>query len=92
MGNVVIDQLKEAAGVLETFINDQAAIDCIERAAQVMADCIKSGGKIMTCGNGGSLCDAMHFAEELTGKFRAERIPLPAFHYVGSCPHHLRCQ
>jgi D-sedoheptulose 7-phosphate isomerase len=89
MGNVVIDQLKEAAGVLETFINDQAAIDCIEQAAQVMADCIKSGGKIMTCGNGGSLCDAMHFAEELTGKFRAERIPLPAMSLAD--PAHITC-
>jgi D-sedoheptulose 7-phosphate isomerase len=89
MGNVIIDQLKEAAGVLETFINDQAAIDCIEQAAQVMADCIKSGGKIMTCGNGGSLCDAMHFAEELTGKFRAERIPLPAMSLAD--PAHITC-
>ncbi len=89
MGNVVIDQLKEAAGVLETFISDQAAIDCIEQAAQVMAECIKSGGKIMTCGNGGSLCDAMHFAEELTGKFRAERIPLPAMSLADSA--HITC-
>ena len=43
-----------------------------------MADCLKSGGKIISCGNGGSLCDATHFAEELTGRFRNDRRPLPA--------------
>jgi D-sedoheptulose 7-phosphate isomerase len=89
MGNVVIDQLKEAAGVLEAFINDPVAIQNIEHAAEVMADCINSGGKIMTCGNGGSLCDAMHFAEELTGKFRAERMPLPAMSLAD--PAHITC-
>ena len=89
MANVVIDQLKEAAGVLEAFINDPVAIQNIERAAQVMAECINSGGKIMTCGNGGSLCDAMHFAEELTGKFRAERNPLPAMSLAD--PAHITC-
>lgn len=89
MANVVIDQLKEAAGALEAFINDPVAIQNIEQAAQVMADCINSGGKIMTCGNGGSLCDAMHFAEELTGKFRAERNPLPAMSLAD--PAHITC-
>ena len=43
-----------------------------------MADCLKNGGKIISCGNGGSLCDATHFAEELTGRFRNDRGPLPA--------------
>ena len=43
-----------------------------------MAECIDSGGKILSCGNGGSQCDAMHFSEELTGKFRQERKALPA--------------
>lgn len=89
MADGIIDQLKEAAGVLEAFINDQSAVYNMDFAAQVMADCIVHGGKIMSCGNGGSLCDAMHFAEELTGKFRDERTPLPAF--AMSDPAHITC-
>ena len=43
-----------------------------------MHTALKQGGKIMACGNGGSLCDATHLAEELTGRFRSSRRPLPA--------------
>jgi len=75
---IIIGQLKEAAQVLDTFMHDQNCISKIERSADMMAEAIKNGGKIMTCGNGGSNCDAMHFAEELTGRYRNERRPLPA--------------
>ena len=54
-----------------------------------MASAIDNGGKIMSCGNGGSHCDAMHFAEELTGKFRDERRALPAIAIAD--PSHLTC-
>jgi D-sedoheptulose 7-phosphate isomerase len=74
----IIEQLQEAANVLDAFINDEVSIDKIEQTAELMADAILAGGKIMTCGNGGSQCDAMHFAEELTGRFRENRKPLPA--------------
>jgi len=74
----IIEQLKEAADVLNNFLNDDASLSKIEAVAKLMADSINSGGKIITCGNGGSICDAMHFAEELTGKYRNERRPLPA--------------
>ena len=50
---------------------------------------IENGGKIISCGNGGSMCDAMHFAEELTGKFRDERSPIPAVSI--SDPSHITC-
>ena len=50
---------------------------------------IDNGGKIISCGNGGSMCDAMHFAEELTGKFREERSPIPAVSI--SDPSHITC-
>ena len=43
-----------------------------------MVESYKNNGRIFSCGNGGSMCDAMHFAEELTGRFRKERAPLPA--------------
>jgi len=74
---IIIAQLSEALQVLNAFLADEYSINAIDKSAELMADSIKKGGKIMTCGNGGSLCDAMHFAEELTGKFREERRPLP---------------
>ena len=54
-----------------------------------MTESINNGGKIISCGNGGSMCDAMHFAEELTGKFREERSPIPAVSI--SDPSHITC-
>lgn len=54
-----------------------------------MAECFEKGNKLLIAGNGGSLCDAMHFAEELTGVFREKRRPLPAI--ALSCPGHLTC-
>lgn len=78
MRTIIIEQLQEAANVLDTFLNDEGSISKIEAVAELMADSINAGGKIVTCGNGGSQCDAMHFAEELTGKYREERKPLPA--------------
>ena len=54
-----------------------------------MTESIANGGKIISCGNGGSMCDAMHFAEELTGKFREERSPIPAVSI--SDPSHITC-
>lgn len=50
----------------------------VERAADFMLDALRSGGKLLTCGNGGSAADAQHFAAELTGRYRRERRPLPA--------------
>lgn len=61
----------------------------IQNAARLMADCFRSGGKVLIAGNGGSLCDAMHFAEELTGIFRHQRKALPAI--ALSDPGHLTC-
>ena len=89
MGNLVLDQLLEAASVLDNFLKDQGSIVKIEAAAELMANSINSGGKILSCGNGGSHCDAMHFAEELTGKFRNERRALPAIAIAD--PSHITC-
>ena len=70
--------LNQAREELDAFINDPETIPSVANAAAIMADCLKNGGKIISCGNGGSLCDATHFAEELTGRFRNDRGPLPA--------------
>jgi D-sedoheptulose 7-phosphate isomerase len=76
--SIISQELKEAQSVLDQFLNDPLQIEKIETAAQLMADAIKANGKIISCGNGGSHCDAMHFAEELTGRYRDNRRALPA--------------
>lgn len=69
---------EEAADVLQRFLNDDQNFANIENAGRIMVEALNSGGKIMSCGNGGSMCDAMHFAEELTGRFRHNRKALGA--------------
>ena len=76
--NIITDGLAEAKSELDAFINDPFTASSIMEAANLMATCLTQGGKIISCGNGGSLCDATHFAEELTGRFRDDRRPLPA--------------
>ncbi|QXO66189.1 D-sedoheptulose 7-phosphate isomerase [Morganella morganii] len=71
-------ELTEAAATLDNFLKDDNNIDAIRRAAVMLADSFKAGGKVMSCGNGGSHCDAMHFAEELTGRYRENRPGYPA--------------
>jgi D-sedoheptulose 7-phosphate isomerase len=69
---------EEAQSVLRTFLSDDNNISAIENAGQLMVACLTKGGKILSCGNGGSMCDAMHFAEELSGKYRESRPPYAA--------------
>ncbi|MEG2042272.1 MAG: SIS domain-containing protein, partial [Hafnia sp.] len=71
--DLIRSELNEAATTLQNFIGDDANIDAIQRAAVLLADSFKAGGKVLSCGNGGSHCDAMHFAEELTGRYRENR-------------------
>lgn len=76
--HIISQELKEAQAVLDNFLSDPAQIAKIEAAAGLMAEAIIHNGKILSCGNGGSHCDAMHFAEELTGRYRDNRRALPA--------------
>jgi D-sedoheptulose 7-phosphate isomerase len=71
------------------FLKEPNSVDFIETASVWIAECFQSEGKLLIAGNGGSLCDAMHFAEELTGIFRTQRKALPAI--VLSEPGHLTC-
>jgi D-sedoheptulose 7-phosphate isomerase len=71
-------ELQEASKVLESFMNDAAQLQAIRKAASILVRSINNGGKIISCGNGGSMSDAMHFAEELTGRFRGDRASIPA--------------
>ena len=75
---LIEQELREASSVLSSFLSNADSLIKIEQAATMMVSAVKAGGKIISCGNGGSHCDAMHFAEELTGKFREPRKAIPA--------------
>ena len=79
----------DARAALDAFIADDANLARIETVAEVVAKAFNAGGKVLACGNGGSACDAMHFCEELTGRFRHDRKPLPAIACID--PGHITC-
>jgi D-sedoheptulose 7-phosphate isomerase len=86
---VVRAALDEAATALDRLRADDATLTCIERAGELLAAALGAGSRVFACGNGGSMCDAMHFAEELTGRFRNDR---PGYAAVAiSDPGHLSC-
>jgi D-sedoheptulose 7-phosphate isomerase len=85
----ILKELQEAANLLNRFLSDKENLSVIEKAAEAMIHSLKSGRKIISCGNGGSSCDAMHFAEELTGRYRDNRKAIPAISI--SDPGHITC-
>ncbi|WP_413722197.1 D-sedoheptulose 7-phosphate isomerase [Sodalis sp. RH23] len=87
--DLIRSELNEAAATLAKFLSDDRHLQSIEDAAIMIADSFKAGGKVLSCGNGGSHCDAMHFAEELTGRYRDNRPAYPAI--AISDPSHLSC-
>ena len=87
--NTIRDNFSTAASLLNEFIADNRNFEKIEQAGLLMSETIKNGGKILTCGNGGSMSDAMHFAEELTGRFRENRKGMAAV--AMSDPTHITC-
>jgi D-sedoheptulose 7-phosphate isomerase len=85
----VIQQFNEAQNILQKFCADENNFRAIARAGDMLVNSIRKGGKVISCGNGGSMCDAMHFAEELTGRYREDRKAIPAFSV--SDPSHISC-
>ncbi|WP_282015588.1 D-sedoheptulose 7-phosphate isomerase [Marinifilum flexuosum] len=90
---MIINDIKQsfldAQAVLNDFLANEENFKAIEKAGEAMAESIKNGGKVISCGNGGSMCDAMHFAEELTGRFRDDRPGMAAL--AISDPSHITC-
>jgi D-sedoheptulose 7-phosphate isomerase len=86
---LIENNLKEAQSILEQFIANPNNIKAIGKAGQLLVKALKKNNKILSCGNGGSMCDAMHFAEELSGRFRENRKALPAISI--SDPSHISC-
>jgi len=87
--NRIQQHFTEARNVLDQFLADEKNMLAIEDAGRLMVTCLQNGGKILSCGNGGSMCDAMHFAEELTGRFRNDRPSIAAISI--SDPSHITC-
>ncbi len=87
--NIVKANFLEAQKVLQDFISDETNLEAIASAGDIMIEAINGGNKIFSVGNGGSMCDAMHFAEEMTGRFRRDREPLPAISVADAS--HITC-
>lgn len=84
----IASHFSEAMEILQKF-NNSANIEKIQNAAEIMTSALHNEKKIISCGNGGSMCDAMHFAEELSGRYRDDRKALAAISI--SDPSHLSC-
>ena len=87
--DIIKKELDEAAAVLQVFSQDPQHLQSVAEAAQLIVQSFRQEGKVLSCGNGGSHCDAMHFAEELTGRYRENR---PGYAAIAiSDPSHLSC-
>jgi len=87
--DIIQQSLRESQDVLAQFLSDPSKLDAIEKAADCLVGALQQGKKILSCGNGGSHCDAMHFAEELSGRYRENRPALAAM--AISDPSHITC-
>lgn len=81
--------LEDAQNTLTSFISNSENLENIKQATQYFVDTLKNDGRLLSCGNGGSMCDSMHFVEELTGRFRKDRDPICAIS-MGD-PSHITC-
>ncbi|MEO8793866.1 MAG: D-sedoheptulose 7-phosphate isomerase [Daejeonella sp.] len=80
---------EQASSLLQVFLSDEQNFYRIEEAGKILTEALSNGNKVISCGNGGSMCDAIHFAEELTGRYRDDRKPLAAM--AISDPGYLSC-
>jgi D-sedoheptulose 7-phosphate isomerase len=85
----IINRLNDAKSLLNRFLDDDKNLILVEKAINTISASLMNNNRVISCGNGGSMCDAMHFAQELTGRFNRERKPLPAI--AVSDPSHMSC-
>ncbi|MCE8010066.1 SIS domain-containing protein [Halomonas desiderata] len=89
MEQYVYQSLNEARAALDALLDDGETLRTLAAAGRQLSNTFRHGGRVFSCGNGGSMCDAMHFAEELSGRYRLHRKGLPAASI--SDPSHLSC-
>lgn len=87
--SIVNNSFETARSTLDSFLASSANTEAVALFSRKIAKVLDSGNKLISCGNGGSMCDAMHFAEEFTGRFRNDRRSLPAV--AISDPSHISC-
>ncbi|GHD72742.1 SIS domain-containing protein [Vogesella fluminis] len=85
----ILDTLHQARNALDALLANPAALAAIGDAGDALVNAFRQGKRVFSCGNGGSMCDAMHFAEELSGRYRLNRKALPAASI--SDPSHISC-
>jgi D-sedoheptulose 7-phosphate isomerase len=78
MRPIIDSALSDASQALDALRRNSQVLDRIEEVARALVRTFNAGGKVIAAGNGGSMCDAMHLAEELAGRFRDDRRALPA--------------
>lgn len=81
--------LKDAQEVLRQLLMDPGTVPFLDRVGSQLRDLIRRRGRALVCGNGGSLSDATHFAEEWTGRYRKDREPFPVIALAD--PSHITC-
>ena len=86
---ILKQHLQEASNVLNNFLTNDEYLNSVTEAAETIISALKDGKKVISAGNGGSMCDAIHFAEELTGRWRGDRRAIPAISI--SDPAHITC-
>jgi D-sedoheptulose 7-phosphate isomerase len=86
---IIQDELDTYAKIASDFAADPSNAQKVESLARICAEAVRSGGKILAVGNGGSCADAVHFCEELTGRYRDDRAPIPAI--ACADPGHITC-
>ena len=89
MMNFIRNALIQSKDTLSHFLEEEHSLHQIESAIATLTECFQRDGKVVSCGNGGSMCDAIHFAEELAGRYRRDRLPLPAM--AVSDPGYISC-
>lgn len=85
----ILNSLKEAQSTLEKVLSNETFVSQLNLAVERLTTTFKNDNRVISCGNGGSLCDSMHFAEELTGRYRKDRAPLGATSIMD--PSHMSC-
>ncbi len=78
MNKLICERIEDSIRLKQSLLEDRGLLKTVENLAVEIAKCLKNGGKLVLCGNGGSASDALHFAGEIVGRFQKERSPWPA--------------
>ncbi len=89
MTDIISASLLDSRSALDRFLQNDVNVRAMDKMASLLVACFDSGHKALSCGNGGSACDALHFAEEFTGRYRGDRRPLPVIPLLEGA--HLTC-